>query len=915
MAPGATPESASQFYEDALIRFESRDYAGAIIQLKNALKTNPKDLPSRILLGKSFLKSGNAIAAEYELRIAREQGADSSIVSVPLADAFLKQGKFQELEEELERGQRNQDAEARILMISGIGYAQQQKFTQADLAFDRAAILDPGNPAPVVARAALAFNTGKPRRAKDLLEYAKSLDDANPEVWQLEGQIAEQDVDYPLALEAYERALAVNPELRDARVGRAAVLLMTGRADEAASSLVDIYDPDSFNPKTSYVYAMALEANGEKARSDEVLHDASDSLGRATPEFLDRHSTLLILSTQIAFRQGNLERAAEQARKTILALPNHPQARILLAQILVGQAEFREALQVLRPAMKYGKNDPRLLSFYGDVLLRNHRFDEAVRILGRAIQLAPDLPILHTQLARSLLGTGSSKSAIRSLKSAMALESGAAAAGMLLGYTQLASADLEGAIETGKRMLAADPGNPSVLNLMGAAYTARGEIDSAHQHFQDALQSDPEFTPAKLNVARLYLAARRFKAAEDGFLDVLRSGRSNRGAMSGLADISARRGDLDGSIEWLEKLRAMDPGAVKPILRLVRLLLHKNNPKRALLVAEELAQRHPDEFNVQLVLGQVQLAHGQRRRARATYRRTSTIAGYSSKDLRRLAAHQLQVDDIEGSRWSLDKAIKGAPDDLLARVDSIKLETRVGNHDKALELVAALTAPASDPSFPDRLRADVLVAKGRIEQAVAALRQADQLAASGETKRRLFRALLLVGETQQAVAVLEPWVKRNPGDVAARHALAVGYLKAGRLERALEMHRALLEKLPEEPSLHNNLALIYLGLKDPRALEYARKAYDLAPKDSAILDTYGWVMVQQGSTQEGLALLRDALARASEDLTTRYHLAVALTRLDRVKEAREVLGRLLESKLPFDERDQARILLNSLGSG
>ncbi|MDD9916417.1 MAG: hypothetical protein OXT01_17335, partial [Rhodospirillaceae bacterium] len=45
-------------YEEALKRFESEDYRGAIIQLKNVLQANQENLPARILIGRAHLALG-----------------------------------------------------------------------------------------------------------------------------------------------------------------------------------------------------------------------------------------------------------------------------------------------------------------------------------------------------------------------------------------------------------------------------------------------------------------------------------------------------------------------------------------------------------------------------------------------------------------------------------------------------------------------------------------------------------------------------------------------------------------------------------------------------------------------------------------------------------------------------------------
>ena len=53
-----------EFYEDALRLFASKDYRGAIIQLKNALQQDHRNLSARVLLGKSYLRFGVGASAE-----------------------------------------------------------------------------------------------------------------------------------------------------------------------------------------------------------------------------------------------------------------------------------------------------------------------------------------------------------------------------------------------------------------------------------------------------------------------------------------------------------------------------------------------------------------------------------------------------------------------------------------------------------------------------------------------------------------------------------------------------------------------------------------------------------------------------------------------------------------------------------
>ena len=62
----------------------------------------------------------------------------------------------------------------------------------------------------------------------------------------------------------------------------------------------------------------------------------------------------------------------------------------------------------------------------------------------------------------------------------------------------------------------------------------------------------------------------------------------------------------------------------------------------------------------------------------------------------------------------------------------------------------------------------------------------------------------------------------------------------------------------------NNLAWAMAQLKDPKALEYAEKANELAPNSPAIMDTLGVLLVEKGETHAGVELLRKAVERAPE---------------------------------------------------
>jgi predicted Zn-dependent protease len=89
-------------------------------------------------------------------------------------------------------------------------------------------------------------------------------------------------------------------------------------------------------------------------------------------------------------------------------------------------------------------------------------------------------------------------------------------------------------------------------------------------------------------------------------------------------------------------------------------------------------------------------------------------------------------------------------------------------------------------------------------------------------------------------------------------------------------------------------------------------AAKLAPDNPNVLDTLGWILVQQGQVQRGLEWLGKAKAKAPRSDAIRYHHAAALARAGNRAEARKALQQLLNDSPEFDDADAARALLKTL---
>ena len=124
-----------EFYEDAVRLFAKKDYRAAIIQLKNSLQQDSRNLAARVLLGTTHLRLGDGQSAEKQLTLARTTGADDNLTLVPYGRSLLVQGKTKRLLNEILPANRLPEIEAEIRFMRGQAELDQRQYEKARSGF------------------------------------------------------------------------------------------------------------------------------------------------------------------------------------------------------------------------------------------------------------------------------------------------------------------------------------------------------------------------------------------------------------------------------------------------------------------------------------------------------------------------------------------------------------------------------------------------------------------------------------------------------------------------------------------------------------------------------------------------------------------------------------------------------------
>jgi Flp pilus assembly protein TadD len=272
------------------------------------------------------------------------------------------------------------------------------------------------------------------------------------------------------------------------------------------------------------------------------------------------------------------------------------------------------------------------------------------------------------------------------------------------------------------------------------------------------------------------------------------------------------------------------------------------------------------------------------------------------------------IDFDLGWRHEAGEAVKRAV--ALAPQDPHTLVARAiwsdRSHDSAHALpfvdLAMRLNPANDELA--NLRATILLKMERNAEAERVLRQAlARDPAKTPNRLALAHALLVQGQTEEAVAQFHEVERREPGNVEAAYQLGV---LAERQDKVAEAERELERAAAANAGFSNvlwHLGRLYLrrgrreeGRKllqlyrnmdaNTSAFETTLAQLEIRPDDAALHERLAWFHLQAGELPLAVVVLRRVLELRRGDAAARRALAAALTRQGRLTEARRLVAGL-----------------------
>lgn len=912
-AQAVTPAArASQFYEDALQRFEKRDFAGAVVQLRNVLRLDPKNLSAQVLFGRALLSSGQPAAAEVALNEALKLGVSRSEVIVPLARSYVAQGKHGQLADNplfatagLPPGQVSQ-----VLLLKGSALAEQGDSRGALKLIEEARSSDAASPDSWMAEVPVRIRERQFAEALAAADRALKIAPDFAEAHYARGSIFHAQGQLQPALKSYDRALALDATHVEALASRAGVLVDLERSAEARRDIEALGKVSGQDPRGWYLKALLDEREGRLPEARAALQQVTELLDPIPIEFLRFRPQVLMLGGLAHHGLSQPEKARPYLEAVQRLQATSPVSK-LLAQIYLAEGNVDRAIASLEQYLRGQPGDEQAVLLLATAHQSQGRHARAAQLLADALK-RNDNPVLRGQLGLALLGDGKVEAGAQALEAALAKEPGLLQAGKALALLRLQNGQESRAEAVALKLAAQHPRDASVHDLLGSTQAARGKLPAARASFEKALQLDPKLLASRVNLARLDLRTGQTESGVRRLNEVLRTDDKQLEALMLLSAVAEQRGQIAEARQFLEKAADHSgPRELQPALALVDLHLRHGAAADAQAATLRLTSKAPEAMPVLLALARVSLASGNAEQARANLARASRQADYQPALLVQVASLQAQADALPAAAHSLEKALTARPDFLPAMALLGEVELRLGALDRAETRARALVAKHPKAGVGHLLLGDAARQRGNTDAALQHYRRAHALEQSSATLLRQFE-LLATGNPPAAVALAEPWLRQRPDDVVVRRALANTLARTGQMPAARAAYEQVLKTTPDDAEVLNNLANVMLLQGDAGAVTIAERALALKPSAPHIMGTAGWASFKAGKVDQALKLLRDARLRNPDNAQTRYFLGAVLAQQGRPGEAREELRAALGSKSDFPGRAEAERLLVSL---
>ena len=457
----------------------------------------------------------------------------------------------------------------------------------------------------------------------------------------------------------------------------------------------------------------------------------------------------------------------------------------------------------------------------------------------------------------------------------------------------------------------------------GQLFMSQGNYSMAILEFQDALELDPEATTIIVSMAESYWKLGKAKKSEELLFNALNLDPEDYEAREMLANQYIYQNKHDKAIEQYRVLAEnADEGDTKYLIALAKLVLSQNDINESISLFIKAYERDKSRIDILEEAANLSLRSRQLEKARNLYKQLIDIDMNNSYYLSTYIDLIVMSGDYENGITALESLIdiEGETTERLSQLGILyyKIDNIVKakplfnklvnmNHFDATIMHFLSNIYIEESIFDSaRIIADQIIyhhpsdPRGYLDAALAELNKENPIGAIkvlepvNKKFNSEFSIQYLLGSSYQqlkeydkATIVLRESLKIYPESRGARHTLAIASDALSYWTESDSLYEGLIKSDENDVQALNNYSysLVERNIQLNKALNMAKKAIDLEPKNAAYLDTIGWIYYKMDNIEKALSFIRKSVELDNDNAVVLEHLGDVLIANNQVEEA------------------------------
>ena len=541
---------------NARVLLAKGDMRGAQIELRNAIKRDPKAADPHLRLAQLQLQSGDAVAAEKELIVAGELGSERRVVVPLLAQSFLAQQRYDDVLTQIKTDGMDPADTSRLLVFRAVAQIGKDDTAGARATLAEAQRLGPDNQEALLTLARISVVEKDFAGAEAMVDKALALNDKRADGLLLKGQLLAAKNEPAASLTFIERAVDAAPTSPGIRMERANQYLVVGQDAKARADVDKVLAAEPRNAAAVYLDMVLLVRAGRFAEADLAAEKLTPVLNR-----FPRGNYFVAL---IKSNLGLTEQAVDAATRHVGRAPEDLDGVRLLARIEMAARRPERAIAALQRSIDAGVSDAETIDLLGRAYAQQGSTVQAAQTFQRATTLAPGNAEMLTRLASTRMQLGDTPGATAALEKSLDIKPTQAGAGEALVAAALAAGDADRAKAALERLRTQVGDTESVGLLTGMVKLASMDVDGAREQFAATAKAFPTSTVAKLNLAKVLILQNRRAEGEAVLNELLAKNRADSDALSPMVGMLLQENRVQAAIQVLDAARAAAPTGPQP---------------------------------------------------------------------------------------------------------------------------------------------------------------------------------------------------------------------------------------------------------------------------------------------------------------------------------------------------------------